>query len=164
LKDGHIDRFLGGLRERVRQSKGFSDLARASRLNREALYKAISPTGNPRLDTLVSVLQATGLSLQVAARQERDDEHAALEMAAKYVWWKDPPKALADFTLFIAQLMTFATMRDTRWMLDTYRTSELRNALHNAPPGIFNGRSWHFWHHKLGMPDIPEMPARRMSA
>ena len=162
--DGHIDRFLDGLRERIRHSTGFSDLARSSRLNREALYKAISPTGNPRLDTLVSVLQATGLSLQVVGRQDRDDQHVALEMAAKYVWRKDPPQALADFTLFIAQMMTFGTMGDTRWMLDTYRTSELRDVLRNPPPGIFNGRSWHFWHHKLGMLEVPDMPVRRMSA
>ena len=164
MLEGRVDQFLGVLRELVRQSKGFSELARASRLNREALYKAISPTGNPCLDTLVSVLRATGLSLQVVAREDRDDQLVVLEMAAKYVWWKDPPEALADFTLFIAQMMTFGTMGDTRWMLDTYRTSELRDVLRNPPPGIFNGRSWHFWHHKLGMPDVPEMPARRMSA
>jgi hypothetical protein len=162
--EGRVDHFLGGLREMVRRSKGFSELARASRLNREALYKAMSPTGNPRLDTLVAVLKATGLSLQVVRREDRDDHHASLAMAAKYVWWKDPPKALADFAVFIAQLMTFGTLPDTRWMLDRYRTSELRDVLRNPPPGIFNGRSWHFWHYKLGMLDVPEMPVRRIGA
>jgi len=162
LLEAHIDRFLGGLREKERESKGFSDLARTSRLNRETLYTTISPTGNPRLDTLVSVLQAMGLGLQVVAHQDRDDELAALGMAAKYVWWKEPPEALADFRLFIAQMMTFGTMGDTRWMLDTYRASELRHVLRNPPPGVFNGRSWHFWHHKLGMPSVPEMPVRSM--
>jgi probable addiction module antidote protein len=49
----------------VANSKGMSELARATGLTREALYKALSENGNPTLTTVVAVLKAFGLRLAV---------------------------------------------------------------------------------------------------
>lgn len=49
----------------IARSKGMSQVARDAGVTREALYKALSPDGDPRLSTLLGVLKALGLSLAV---------------------------------------------------------------------------------------------------
>ena len=42
--------------------------------------------------------------------------------------------------------MTLGTADDVRWLLSRVSTSELREVLRDPPIGIFNPRSWNFWH------------------
>lgn len=52
---------------------GMTELARRTGLNRETLYRTLSETGNPRLDTLSAILDAFGLRLSVQpAKPPRD--------------------------------------------------------------------------------------------
>lgn len=51
----------------VARARGMSQVARNSGVTREALYKALSPTGDPRLSTLLGVMKALGMKLTVAA-------------------------------------------------------------------------------------------------
>lgn len=51
----------------IARSKGMTQLARAARVSRTNLYKALSPDGNPEFATVVKVLRALGLRLTVAA-------------------------------------------------------------------------------------------------
>ena len=51
----------------IARAKGMTELARASGLGRESLYKALSPDGNPEFATVLKVLRALGLKLRVAA-------------------------------------------------------------------------------------------------
>lgn len=51
----------------VARAKGISDIARETGLGRQNLYKALSETGNPTLETLLAVIRALGLKLHVAA-------------------------------------------------------------------------------------------------
>lgn len=44
---------------------GMSELARRTGLSRETLYRTLSPTGNPRLETLTVLLEAFELRLAV---------------------------------------------------------------------------------------------------
>lgn len=46
---------------------GVAKVARAARIERESLYRALSPRGNPRLTTLMAVVKALGLTLTVEA-------------------------------------------------------------------------------------------------
>jgi probable addiction module antidote protein len=51
---------------------GMAELARRTGLNRETLYRTLSESGNPRLDTLAAILDAFGLRLTVqTAKQPR---------------------------------------------------------------------------------------------
>jgi len=52
---------------------GMAALARRCGLNREALYRALAPDGNPTLHTLDRVLAAFGLRLAVAPRKGASD-------------------------------------------------------------------------------------------
>jgi len=60
----HIASALGD----VARSKGMTDIAKKAGLGRQALYSALSETGNPTLETLTAVLDALGLELTVQKR------------------------------------------------------------------------------------------------
>ena len=49
----------------VARALGMSQIAREAGVAREALYKALSPRGNPELGTVVKVLRVLGLELSV---------------------------------------------------------------------------------------------------
>jgi len=50
----------------IARVKGMTDVARATGLGRESLYKALSPQGRPELATVMKVVQALGLKLTAA--------------------------------------------------------------------------------------------------
>lgn len=54
----------------VAQAQGMEEVAQRAGLRRESLYRALSPKGNPTLETLLAVLSAAGLRLAVARREE----------------------------------------------------------------------------------------------
>jgi probable addiction module antidote protein len=56
----------------VAKAHGISELALAAGLNRESLYRTLSPRGNPKVTTLMHLLGAMGLRLgvQVATRRK----------------------------------------------------------------------------------------------
>lgn len=64
------DVFLLGLRNVAEALGGMGALAENANLNRETLYRTLSEDGNPRLSSLLSVLEACGLHLScVPAKQ-----------------------------------------------------------------------------------------------
>ncbi len=52
----------------VARARNLTDLARQTGLTRQALYKALSRDGNPRLDTLLAVTKALGYEFRVVPR------------------------------------------------------------------------------------------------
>lgn len=60
----HIASALGD----IARSRGMSEIARKSGVGRQALYNALSDSGNPTLETLTAVLKALGLQLTVQKR------------------------------------------------------------------------------------------------
>lgn len=51
---------------RIAESRGgIAKVAKAAGIERESLYRALSPEGNPRLSTLLAVTRAVGLRLTV---------------------------------------------------------------------------------------------------
>lgn len=63
--------FLVALRDVAEARKGMKHLARAARVNRENLYRALSRKGNPRIATLDSVLEALGFEVKFIAKRRR---------------------------------------------------------------------------------------------
>ena len=92
------------------------------------------------------------------------EQDHGFKLAGKYVWWKSLDQALKDKNHFLASLMTFATMEDTKWMEQNFSRDELINVLKKPPIGIFTARAWHFWHYRLGLAnnesEIPDLPKR----
>jgi probable addiction module antidote protein len=66
LEEGH-GAFPIALKDVMDARFGMTGLAEQAELNREALYRALSEEGNPRLTTLEKILGALGLHLAVAA-------------------------------------------------------------------------------------------------
>lgn len=50
------------------RARGMSEIAQASGITREALYKALRPGASPRLDTVARVCKALGLKVSVTPR------------------------------------------------------------------------------------------------
>lgn len=66
--EGNDPRHIASALGDVARSKGMSEIARKAKVGRQALYKALSESGNPTLETLVGVLNALGLQLTVQKR------------------------------------------------------------------------------------------------
>ncbi len=66
LEDGTPEELLRAL-STIARSRGMTELARQTGVSREALYRALSESGNPTLDTLMRVMKALGVRLAVAA-------------------------------------------------------------------------------------------------
>ena len=58
---------LIALRHLAEAKGGLAKVAKAAGIERESLYRALSPKGNPRLSTLVAVTRAIGMKLTVEA-------------------------------------------------------------------------------------------------
>ena len=63
--------FLSGLRNVVKARGGVRSVAKLSDLNRENLYRVLSERGNPKFNSLTSILNAVGISIQFAPTKKR---------------------------------------------------------------------------------------------
>jgi probable addiction module antidote protein len=62
LESDDPDLLLAALGD-VARAKGMADVARATGLGRESLYKALAPGAKPRFDTVLKVAKALGIQL-----------------------------------------------------------------------------------------------------
>ena len=67
LETGEQAAFLIAVRDVVEAMGGVGTIARQARIQRQGVYKALSCRGNPRLDTLQSILKPLGLRISVTA-------------------------------------------------------------------------------------------------
>ncbi|HMO87420.1 MAG TPA: putative addiction module antidote protein [Lacipirellulaceae bacterium] len=65
LEEGDASLFAAALGDGAR-AKGMSEVALATGLGRESLYKALSPEGNPEFATVLKVLKSLGLRLHAS--------------------------------------------------------------------------------------------------
>lgn len=84
-----------------------------------------------------------------------------LGVARRMVWYKSPEEALADPALFLSYAMTYGTVDDLRIVRAYYTDAQLRQALGSGLPGIFDARSWAYWHAVLDVEPVPDLPVRR---
>lgn len=70
-KDKDSIAFLTALRDVAEARGGLGQLARKTNLNRENLYKVLSSKGNPRLDTIESLLHGLGYRLDIQPIEKR---------------------------------------------------------------------------------------------
>jgi probable addiction module antidote protein len=65
LSEREIEIFLLSLEKAIKARRGFAAVARKRGLNRTALYKILSSSGNPSLSTLIALLPLVNLRLSV---------------------------------------------------------------------------------------------------
>ena len=64
-RDNDVEAFLLALRDVAEAQGGLGELAKKTGLNRPNIYKVLSPRGNPRLNTVGTILRSMGLRLSV---------------------------------------------------------------------------------------------------
>ncbi len=64
-QDGDTEAFLLALRDVTEAQGGITKLAERTKLNRQNLYKALSSKGNPKLQTVETILHGLGFRLSV---------------------------------------------------------------------------------------------------
>ncbi len=64
LETGDIA-YLNSALGKIAKSKGMTDISKKSGIKREALYRALSETGNPQFKTVAEVIKAMGFQLSV---------------------------------------------------------------------------------------------------
>jgi hypothetical protein len=57
--------------------------------------------------------------------------------------------------------MTYGSWRDITQTRKHWPENAFRDALRHASPGVFDERSWIYWHHVLDIHPIPSLPTRK---
>ena len=81
-------------------------------------------------------------------------------VARRVVWFKEPAAALADPVHLLAHAMTYGTVEDIAALRAVVGMEGFHEALEQAPPGIFDPRSWAYWNLVCGCRPAPRMPVR----
>ncbi|MBV8824488.1 MAG: hypothetical protein JO220_05860 [Hyphomicrobiales bacterium] len=83
-----------------------------------------------------------------------------VKVAPGVIWFESPERALANPIRFLAYLMTYGTADEVAVVMRYVSLDDFREALEHAPPGIFDERSWNYWHLMTGRHPPPPMPVR----
>jgi len=83
-------------------------------------------------------------------------------LARRLFWWKEPADALRDPLRFLSQVMAIGTWEDVQTAFRHWTERDFREALQHAPAGVFDVRSWHYWHRRLCDQVAPPLPCRRL--
>lgn len=77
LEDGDERVLLAAMMDVIKARGGVAKIAKETGLSREAIYKALSRDGNPRLSSMVAVLHALELDLAIVPRRPGASEPRA---------------------------------------------------------------------------------------
>lgn len=94
------------------------------------------------------------------------DRDALKPFARKYIWWKTPEEAVATPARVIAQVMNIGDYADVQLLVSQVGDEVLRDVLRHAEAGQFNERSWSYWHYRLGLANldqVPPLPTRKFT-
>ena len=87
------------------------------------------------------------------------DRDVLKPLARKYIWWKSPDEAIAMPQRVIAQVMNIGDYADVQTLVEHVGDDVLCEVLTHAEAGQFNERSWAYWHYRLGLARVAEVPA-----
>jgi len=100
--------------------------------------------------------------MNTAATRGAPDVERLRHIASRVVWWETPDHVLAREDDFLCRVMALGTLDDANFIAETYGVDRLRRALSVAPPGVLDRRSWHYWHHRLGLGVPGPLPTRTL--
>jgi hypothetical protein len=82
-------------------------------------------------------------------------------VAREVVWFVSPEEALSETDFFLAHAMTYGTIQEIAIIRRHFTREQFLHALENAPPGVFDARSWAYWNTVFGRVPVPPLPKRR---
>jgi hypothetical protein len=65
-----------------------------------------------------------------------------LRVARRVIWFEEPERALVDPVQFLAHVMVFGSIEDLKALQGIVGKDDYCEVLEQAPPGIFDARSW----------------------
>jgi pyoverdine/dityrosine biosynthesis protein Dit1 len=80
--------------------------------------------------------------------------------ARRCVWFEPPEVAIQNPARLTAYVLTHGMPEDTKALRDQLSDDDLKQALDEAPPGIYDPRSWAYWNLVVGRYDTPALPTR----
>lgn len=87
-----------------------------------------------------------------------------LAVAERVMWFCKPEEALRQPYLFLAHVMTYGTIPDVVQVKQTLGMEAFKEALKYAPAGVFDARSWAYWHLMCDQKTTPPLPERQLPA
>jgi hypothetical protein len=91
-----------------------------------------------------------------------DSSEQLRRIAKELFWWQAPEVSLANPRRFLAQVMTLGTWQEVQLVKGEFGWEALKDALLNAPAGVFDARSWAYWRAVFRLPEA-EMPRRSLT-
>lgn len=76
VQDGKLDLFLVALKNVAESHGGIGVLSGITKLNRQSMYKTFSEKGNPKLSSLLTVLDALGINLSFSPQESGEKKVA----------------------------------------------------------------------------------------
>ena len=95
-------------------------------------------------------------------RRPRPGIEQMADIARRTVWWQAPDRTLARPLEFIARVMATGSLDDVHDVERQFGRVRLTEALTNAPPGVFDRRSWNYWRLVLGLDAAAPLPERHV--
>ncbi|MGH2534718.1 MAG: hypothetical protein ACRDJW_20865 [Thermomicrobiales bacterium] len=80
-------------------------------------------------------------------------------LAKRYVWWKTPDEAVEIPERVVSRVMSIGDYDDVQALAEEVGDEYLRRVLAQAEAGQFDARSWAYWHYRLGLAKLGEVPA-----
>lgn len=82
-----------------------------------------------------------------------------LSVASRVMWFCSPQEGLEQPAVFMAHVMTYATIPDILAVRQALGHEAFRYGLEHAPAGVFDPRSWAYWRLVYGLEPTP-LPSR----
>jgi hypothetical protein len=79
-------------------------------------------------------------------------------LASKYIWWKPVSESMKTPEQVAAQVMNLGDYEDICSLSESVGEDYLRHVVEHAEAGMFDARSWHYWHYRLGLREPTELP------
>jgi hypothetical protein len=89
-------------------------------------------------------------------------EETLCSIAERLLWWQPPAVSLKQPRRLIAQVMALGTWTDVRAVWRAVGDEGFQEVLRDAPPGVFDLRSWSYWHHVFHQLPVPPLPRRKL--
>ncbi len=100
------------------------------------------------------------MALELNVTAELQAELASV--ARKVFWWGSPQEALSDIGRFVAQVMVYGDWQDVHKVMQALGEQAFEKVLDAPPPGVFDQKSWNYWHLFFHRVPIPPLPKRRI--